>query len=304
MINRKRLEPLELIFFKYLSSRMALSDTDFWRYQTLKKGYEGEKKSDIWLQDLSDEWIVLHDLLLEYNQSKFQIDTLIFTYEKIHLLDVKNYEGDYTDNGENWSTETNLKVQNPLHQLNRCEILLSKLLHSLGCHYPIESHLIFIHPEFHLYQTSINPKIIFPAQLNRFMKKLNSRPVKLSDKYLELAEQIISMHIVQQPCMPPYSYDQLRKGIICPKCYSFYTQRVRNKLICGTCSTLEEVDSAVLRSVKEFMFLFPDQLVTTDIIHDWCSIVKSKKTIRRILSSNFKLVGHSKTANYIVYEDK
>jgi hypothetical protein len=299
MIIRKREEPLELIFFKHLSSRMALTDTDFWRYQTLKKGYEGEKKSDIWLQDLSDEWIVLHDLLLEYNQSKFQIDTLIFTYEKIHLLDVKNYEGDYTDNGENWSTETNLKVQNPLHQLNRCEILLSKLLHSLGCHYPIESHLIFIHPEFHLYQTSINPKIIFPAQLNRFMKKLNSRPVKLSNKYLELAEQIVSMHIVQQPCMPPYSYDLLKKGIICPKCYLIYNVIKKNFLSCGQCGNIEETNTSVLRSVEEFCLLFPDKKITTNGIYDWCGGVKSKKAIRRILSRHFKLVGFGKSANFI-----
>lgn len=62
------------------------------------------KESDIWLKGLTDEWLLLNDYLLEYNGSIFQIDTLIIAYERIYLLDVKNFEGDHSIKEDKWYT--------------------------------------------------------------------------------------------------------------------------------------------------------------------------------------------------------
>jgi hypothetical protein len=70
-------------------------------------------------------------------------------------------------------------------------------------------------------------------------------------------------------------------------------------LVCDNCGCKEEVESAVLRSVAELLLLFPDQKITTKVILEWCQIVKSEKTIRRILAKNFKRIGHGKSANYV-----
>ncbi|NWQ43078.1 NERD domain-containing protein [Bacillus sp. EB106-08-02-XG196] len=52
---------------------------------------------------------------------------MIIAYEKIHLLDVKYYEGDYYLEDDKWFTKTNPNLKNPLHQLIRCETLLRKI---------------------------------------------------------------------------------------------------------------------------------------------------------------------------------
>ncbi|NHC38569.1 NERD domain-containing protein [Bacillus sp. MM2020_1] len=307
MIIKTRQERLEITILRFLNARMSLSDKDATNFLILKKGFEGEQKSDIWLEGLSDDWLIIHDLLLEYNYSKFQIDTLLISSDKIYPLDVKNFEGDYYVEGEKWYTSVKKETKNPLHQLSRCEISFRPLLRDLGYRYPLESYLIFINPEFHLYLTTVNTSIIFPTQLNRFLKKLNAnaKPGKLNKSHLKLAEQLVSLHLVESPYprLPAYGYGQLVKGILCPQCYNFYIEVIGGLLVCNSCGCKEEVESAVLRSVTELQLLFPDQKITTKIVHEWCTIIKSEKTIRRILTKNYKRIGCSISSNYVPRND-
>ncbi|MEW9053705.1 MAG: nuclease-related domain-containing protein [Neobacillus sp.] len=304
MIIRARPEPLVLILLKFLNARMVIPIDHVKKLKTLQKGYEGEQRSDTWLKDnLTDNWLVIHDLLLEYQGSKFQIDTLIIAFERVFLLDIKNFEGDYFEEDDKWRTETYPTIHNPLHQLNRCETLFLKLLHELGYQHPVEPHLIFNNPEFHLYTSSKHATIVFPTQLNRFMKKLNARPVKLNNRDFQLAEQLVSRHIVESPYpnLPSYTYDQLKKGIICPDCYSFFTYFNKATLCCKKCGCKEGLDDAVIRSVKELKLLFPEKVITTEIVFEWCSIIKSRKIIRRVLSRHFKKIGTTCASHYEVY---
>jgi hypothetical protein len=298
MVFKERPEPLELVLTYFLNARIKLTDDDQKHYWTIKKGYEGEVRSDIWLQGLTDSWLVLHDLLLEYNQSIFQIDTLIITYEKIYLLDVKNFEGDYVVKDEKWYNPAGVLQKNPLHQLERCETLLNKLLLELGYQYTIESYLIFNNPEFHLYIPTIHSSIIFPTQLNRFLKKLNSTPAPLGKKYYQLAKQLESLHKIESPYprLPPYTFEKIKKGITCYNCKAFLTDET---LICKKCGCVEDAEAAILRSINEFRLLFPDNKITVDTIYDWCGSIKSKKVIRRVLSKNFILLDKARASHYV-----
>jgi hypothetical protein len=298
MIFKQRSEPLELVLYRLLNARMDFSENDKKHFWAISKGYEGEVRSDIWLLNLTDHWLVLHDLLLEYNQSIFQIDTLILAYEKVYLLDEKNFEGDYVVKVDKWYNPAGVLQKNPLHQLERCETLLNKLLHELGYHFTIESYLIFNNPEFHLYIPSIHPAIIFPTQLNRFLKKLNSGPVRLNKKYFQLAKQLEDLHIIESPYpkLPPYNFETLKRGITCLNCSTFLTDET---LICKKCGCIEEAEEAILRSVNEFSLLFPDKKITVDNIYDWCGSIKSKKAIRRVLTKNFVLLSKARASHYV-----
>lgn len=298
MIIQQRPEPLELIISCFLVERLVLPENHI---TSSEKGYEGELRSDKWLENLTDNWLVLHGLLLENHGSRFQIDTLIIAHEKIYILDVKNYEGDYYLEDDKWFTKTNSNLKNPLHQLIRCETLLRKLLLELGYNYPIESYLIFNNPEFHLYTTTFNPSIVFPTQLNRFLKILNTHPLKLNSKHLKLANQLASLHIVESPYtrLPPYTFEQIKKGLLCPDCRTVFLEVCNGIFICGHCGCRESVDAAVMRNVKEYRMLFPDRKITTKDIFEWCGYVLSKKTIRRVLLQHFSIIGHSVSSHYI-----
>ena len=56
---------------------------------------EGEQKFDLLAESIQEGRYIIIDLLLEVNNSYFQIDTLIISQGVIHLLDIKNFQGDW-----------------------------------------------------------------------------------------------------------------------------------------------------------------------------------------------------------------
>lgn len=72
-----------------------------------------------------------------------------------------------------------------------------------------------------------------------------------------------------------------------------------NQLICGKCGCRDDVDTAIVRSVQEFSLLFPEIRITTKVIHDWCKVIHSKKTIRRVLMRNYENLGHGKSSHFV-----
>lgn len=154
---------------------------------------------------------------------------------------------------------------------------------------PVAASVIFIHPEFTLYHAPLNTPLIFPTQINRYFKHLNSLPAKLNGKHKRLAEKLLSLHIEESPFMqlPRYEYEQLRKGIICASCGSFSCAVQGRSIVCENCGHRETVEAAFIWSIREFQMLFPDRKITTKGIYDWCKIVDSKKRLNRILEKNF-----------------
>jgi hypothetical protein len=65
-------------------------------------------------------------------------------------------------------------------------------------------------------------------------------------------------------------------------------------VVCVKCGDVDAIDSAVIRSVAELIFLFPDIKITTGLVFEWSGAILSKKIIRRILMENFKAVGYGR----------
>ncbi|MFF2447673.1 NERD domain-containing protein [Neobacillus sp. NPDC058068] len=302
MTYKPRIESTELIKFRFLNPRMTLSSKAKKRYLNLEKGYQGEVMFDQLTEELQNDLYILNDLCLEYNNSVFQIDTLIIAQETIYPFEVKNYEGDYYYESESFhSMISKEEIKNPLDQLKRSISLLRPLLKKLGIYLPIEGLVTFVNPEFTLYQAPINTPIIYPTQLNHLMKKLNQIPSKLNYRHKKLADQLVAMHLSESPYAwkPIYTYEKLKKGIICPICFSFMLSVGDKKLVCEKCGCEEKVDTAVLRSVKELILLFPDRKITTNGIHEWCGVIGSTKVVRRILMQNLTSIG---TRQYRYFE--
>ncbi|MCL6573060.1 MAG: NERD domain-containing protein [Bacillus sp. (in: Bacteria)] len=293
MALEPRSESTELLIMRSLNTRMDLSPKEKKYYFNLEKGYEGEVMFDQLTETVQSDMLIINDLCLESNNSVFQIDTLIISQETIYPIEVKNYAGDYRYDSEGFHTLSGNDINNPLDQVKRCNSLLRQLLQSHGYNFPVETYLVFINPEFTLYQAPLNPQIIFPTQLNRFIKKLNMTPSKLNGQHKKLADLLISLHLDESPYtrLPRYDYEQVKKGIVCSPCNSFMIADGEKKVVCAKCGYEERVESAVLRSVKELKLLFPDLKITTSGVHEWCKVVESKKMIRRILMDNYTSIG-------------
>jgi hypothetical protein len=250
---------------------------------------------DALTEKLQCESYILNDLLLEINNTEFQIDSSLISQAKMFLFEVKNSDGEHfykADSGKFYKY-TDMEITNPLHQVNRKETLLRQFLKIHGFNIAIEPYVIFIHPEFTLWQAPISQTIILPTQLNQLMKKLNNIPSKLGFIHKKLAERLVASH--KEVSSPKheisYEYGKLRKGITCCECNSFEITVCGNKLICNDCGEVELIEGAILRCVEEIRVLFPEMKITTKLVYDWCKIIESKKMIFRILSDNLETKG-------------
>lgn len=293
MIFKHRTKSDELIILEILNKRTELLSKDKQYYTNQKKGYEGELLFDSLTEKLQCECLVLNDLLLEVNNTTFQIDTTIFIDEKIHFYEVKNFESDYYYESNKLFKRPKHEVTNPLLQLSRSETLLNQLLRNHRCQLPIDASVVFINPTFTLYQAPLNLQALLPTQIPNYMRTLDANPSKINEKQKRIADLLVSLHITKSPYskIPSYRYDGLRKGITCEVCESFSVVIEGRKCVCKVCGHEELVADAVLRAVNEFMILFPDQRITTNVIYDWCQVVQSKERIRYILAKNYTLIG-------------
>ena len=300
MIIKKRSEPVELRSLKALDTRMVLAEKEKQQLFTLKKGYEGEIILDEWLELLEGDSLILNDLLLEWSGTTFQLDSVVITQYTTYLFDAKHYEGGYYYDGERLKLINGKEIKDPLLQLKRSESLLRQLLNHLGFHFPVEPYIIFTNPEFTLYQAALDQPIVFPNQLNRFMKKLNRKQSKLNNQHRKLAERLVSLDQTNfsSSRLPQYSFDQLVKGIKCAECKTMFSACQGKNFLCGKCEGKESIDTAVMRNVEELRLLFPDRRITIKEIYQWCDYAVSKKVIRRILSTYLRSLGGSKVFYY------
>jgi hypothetical protein len=300
MIYKSRMEPVEVQMLEALNRRMKLTEKDKQSYLSLKKGYEGEALFDSMTAKVDCDCLILNDLLLKHNNTLFQMDSLIITQERIYLCEIKNYEGDYYYENDRLYVITKSEITNPLNQLSRTETLLRQLLQSLGYQTPINAKVIFINPEFTLYQAPLDKPFVFPTQVNRYLRSIEKTPSKLYGKQRSLASKLTTMHLTESPyrILPDYSYDELQKGIICLECSSLSVFVEGRRCICHDCGYEEKLSKTLLRNVKEFKLLFPKRKITTTEIYQWCNGVIPKQRVRRFLERNFEITGVHQWAYY------
>ncbi|QQK80576.1 NERD domain-containing protein [Salicibibacter cibi] len=167
---KPRETPGELKVLRMLRARMTLPDDQ--HYLNLEQGYAGEQIMDGWLEGLSNDCLLIDDLLLEQNRRIFQIDSLLVFQEKIYMLDAKHSAGDFYIDGDKWKAISGTEIQDPLLQMKRSITLLRKLLQQLRINLPIGYFLVFTHPEFYLYNAPPDLPAVFRPQVPRFLKKL------------------------------------------------------------------------------------------------------------------------------------
>jgi hypothetical protein len=300
MFIKQRFMSKELKILTALNNRMDLPEKEKQQYWSQLKGFEGELQFDRRIATLETEHLVLSDLLLEVSGSVFQIDSLVIFQDTIYLFEVKNFEGDYYYDGEKLRTIIGKEVKDPLLQLKRSESLLRQLLNTINYNYTLKAYVIFINPEFSLFQAPKDEPIILPTQMNRFIKKLNNTKSKISARNNKLAEKLLSLHLPESPMKRSYEYEygMLRKGVFCVECGATLNDYKWPSLTCPKCGSQENIESAILHSIEEYKLLFPNRKITTNDIFEWCGYVLPKRTIKFLLAKNYKAMGYGQWTHY------
>ena len=296
---------IELQLLEMAARRTELSKADQTNLFHLQRGHEGERRFAALARTiLPPEHILKHSTTLKRNNRVHQIDSMIILQGYIYLLEIKYYYGDYYYFQDDFYLNTaNKRIANPFHQLQRSEDLLREHLKEHNFRHQIHPLVIFANPEFTLYRAPRNLPVIMPTQINRFLEKLRRQNRQPSEQDFRLVSTLMqaSLHNYRHESLPVFDYQQLKKGIICLTCGGDMCSKGRRKLICQSCKGAETMISAILRSTVEFNLAFPNEIITTNQIHEWCGNAVSIRTIRRILDTYMKSIGKTKSTHYQFY---
>lgn len=285
-----------------VSKRTALTDDQQRLLDRLAAGYEGEMHFYEEIKaKLNNNPISIYNLYLKPSGSHFQIDCLLIFQNEVILFEVKNYRGDFLIENDNWYTSARREIKNPLHQLQRTELMLRQFLNEHDCSLKIRSFLIFPHPEFYLYQASMNLPIIFHGQLNRFIRRMKNNPSQIQKQHHEIASLLKLNHQSSSSFeyKPIYDYNSLKKGVICQSCNGLMVEYKHNTMRCITCGNAEELRHAMIRTIKDYRTLFTKDHVKMKNIMDWTNNSVSIYRTRKIIEEFAVLVPKGKNSYYL-----
>lgn len=301
MIIQKRSESLTLQIQESLNNRMKLSPEHKQKYIQNQKGYEGEQTFDWYVEKAKLNCVILNDIRLKVDGNKVQIDSLFISENKVYLFEVKNYKGEfhYREGGLYLNSEK--EIFNPLNQITRSKIILNNLLRSLQEGFSVEAVVIFINPDFFLYQAPVEKQFIYSNQLEKHLEKVKRASSMCTERSYRLAEKILHLQCEEEiftDDLPIYDECTLKKGITCKNCHSFNHTSSRQNLFCKDCAYTEPINQAIDRSIREYQLLFPNKKITRRAIHQWCGETYPEQRIKRQLRKNFILKGGGRSSYY------
>lgn len=298
MIRKERTKSVTLQILESLYVRGSLDQKRTKEYYNQVKGLEGERAFDQMVESVVPNCYLLKNLTLKEHTSLAQIDALIVTGNSFHIFEIKNYTGEYTYKNDVMHSPTGLIIPSPTAQINKSSSLLHNIMLQSRFNFNIHAHVVFINPEFYLYELPFNKPFIFSYQLEKHLQSLN-----LGKANANMQDRVIR-HVLKYNIenyrsseLPTYTYEDLRKGIYCPKCLSF-NQTVRRLYKICECGFKEEISEVIERSIKEFCILFPESKITVPKIYDWCGKSYNRKKILYHLKKNYKMHGTNRGIFY------
>ncbi|PRY82937.1 nuclease-related domain-containing protein [Alkalibacterium olivapovliticus] len=303
LIKKQRTKPELLTSLELLDRRLTLHYREKQHLSILTKGYEGELLFDsLVVNYLTSEAIILNDLSLVIGSTPIQIDSLIVTSEALYLYEIKNYEGNYTDQSGQFRTTSGQDIVSPAGQLNRTTTVFTKLISQWEHSLRIVPNVVFVNSSFILYEAKQDNPYIFLPQLAPHFTDINRRSSTLLDKHYHIADRLLEesqKELPYQRKLPSYTFKELRKGLTCSRCGSFDLKTTSKSSHCRSCKHFTSLNELFLSEVKAFKFLFPEEQLTSNTMYTWCGGSLPKRRIRSILNTEFTIAGFAKSSHYI-----
>lgn len=281
-------KPNELLIYEKLSGRMSFTQEEKRHMFRLKSGYEGELAfSELLPKALISKCLILYDIPMSFDGKSVQYDVIIFSDQIIYHFDIKNYSGDYEDDESRWRKIGFGEVENPLYQLERADMLLKRIVKKCGLQTKVESFLVFINPEFYLYQAKPEKRYIFRSQLNQYFKKISQSSYGVSQYKTCFLKQLSSYYIEKSPYANKVEYmlENLEPGLRCHLCRETLIFLSRRKLFCKNCHKQLNSHEVIRQHIEEYRLLFPHEKITGPKIKKWCGNRFTESAIYRVLNS-------------------
>ncbi|WP_051258348.1 nuclease-related domain-containing protein [Atopococcus tabaci] len=290
MILKPRDKSITHQIYDVLNYRWTLTGQHRRDYLNQISGHKGESVFDEYMAPYFKHDVVLNGLNLKNGNAEFQTDTVVVTAKRVLLYEVKNYSGAYHYRDGSFYSESGYRMRNPLGQADRADSLLYNLMLNRGYQLTTAFYVVFINPNFSIEKLPPNPALLFPNQLHSHFRSVATPHNDQKHQQLHLAQEILKLHNddYRPHNLPDYRFDELKKGIFCPKCFSTRHTDTRKMRTCLKCGHIETITHSIQRSSKEFSLLFPDVPLTTNLIYEWIAHMYSKRRVRYALKAIYQ----------------
>ena len=166
----------------------------FWMEQSnTRKGIQGEERVAGELSYLSDEFLLLNDVMLP--GSRGNIDHVVVGPTGVFTVETKNYSGKYVCYGDRWffqGVRQKYDISSVSVQARNNATVVADLLHSSGFTVDVSPIIVFTHPSVQLWLHSPTVQVLKSGTICNYL--LSQRPkFQLTGPYSQkLAEKILA----------------------------------------------------------------------------------------------------------------
>ncbi|WP_108668994.1 nuclease-related domain-containing protein [Peribacillus acanthi] len=314
MILKKREIPISIIKLQALLRRLPPTHPKIPQIQEslLKQqaGYKGEIAVDYQLSLLPEkDYRIFQDLRLQFNESFFQLDTLILTPQYALSLEIKNMAGTlYFDRDYHQLIRTYENKEeafpDPILQSRRHRHLFSKWLALFGFQQlPIVS-LIVISSPYSIIRSSSpsnHQQVIHSAFLPTKIDEIKSTyPASIySEKDIKkLSRLLLKLHTPAD--YPVLDRQQVNKseiltGVQCPSCMNLPISRLHGFWYCSQCKS--KSTDAHIHALKDYFYLI-GPTITSKELQKFLHISSPQLATRIFQSSKIPFTGVRKSTVY------
>ncbi|WP_176167231.1 nuclease-related domain-containing protein [Mesobacillus jeotgali] len=313
MIAKNRLIPREIIIYEAILKRLPLNHprkAEFENKLSLKRaGYKGEKELDYHISQIDHSKLtILHDLRIPYNDTHFQIDTLLISNSLIIPVDSKYYAGTLE-----FYPEFNQMIQylNGNEKVYPDPILQTKI-QARQLKAFLKSHQ-FSSPPFEPLVAITNSQALIknPTQSNEVSQRVFKSPgifykiVPYLEKYQKeiltdpdlkkIVKLLLRKHTPYLPNLKELPYSELQKGVECPACHAIGMERLHSQWGCRKCGFTSK--DAHVAALKDYFLLYGHS-ATNSQLRDFLGISSIHQTRRMLSKLDLNTSGELKGRTY------
>lgn len=287
-------------YVKYLfevKGRITLDDFDEAQFKRLYSGYLGEKQFYERIKNCGGT--KLWDLRLDY-QGEVQYDFLIIQDDYLFHFDIKNFSGHYAFINNNFVSEQNYVIKDPISQFNGAHIKLKQFCMKHNLDYKILSYVVFINPDFVVTGFNGHSHILFHKDVDRIVNALVKPP---NDADIRALTTLANFHKKdsKNERILYYPFQDMKKGIKCPDCHEFIRkfQNQERRIICNCGRRISKQEAVHI--AFDTIALLKNSHVKTSEIMDFTGIGKS--TIKKVMRKNYASIGKTCGKAYIASQN-
>lgn len=282
---RKRVH--ELQWLEAIKNRQGLNKEELKGYQRLLRGYQGEESFDKLCQAFLNKRVeTIDDITVAFQSQVTQIDKIIFSGERVYIVDVKNYRGSYRYINHEWKVGQRILSTNIFEQLRRAVRIVRNIYTESGIQMNVQGVLVFINPESNVEIEAANfpEKVLKLTHIPAWLMKQEPSYMNYEKRNL-LQNYEVEGYRTTRHCDEEQLH-QMAKGIRCLNCDSFHMNETKHTMVCH-CGRVEVKETAFVRTICEYGLICHDKQIRKADLRVFFGKQYNELYIRNILKKHF-----------------